>query len=202
MNSFLVGGAIGVAMAMSALPAAAATVVYQNSGTTDWLDVWDDLPGAGTYTFEFTSSVPVEYTLWTSYTYHWDVFVAPAPQPHSANIEGNENPVETTKSDVASTFSWTFVVPEMTRSFFTAGSEYEAFGIVSGTELYLENKYENPYFEFSAYNASGEEFGYDFKITHISAVPEPAAWALMIVGFGAVGSMLRASRRRVSLSLA
>lgn len=29
-----------------------------------------------------------------------------------------------------------------------------------------------------------------------SAVPEPATWAMMIVGFGAVGSMVRTSRRR------
>ena len=29
-----------------------------------------------------------------------------------------------------------------------------------------------------------------------SAVPEPATWAMMIIGFGAVGSMVRPSRRR------
>lgn len=29
-----------------------------------------------------------------------------------------------------------------------------------------------------------------------SAVPEPATWAMMIVGFGAAGSMVRASRRK------
>ena len=29
-----------------------------------------------------------------------------------------------------------------------------------------------------------------------SAVPEPATWAMMIIGFGAVGSMVRTSRRR------
>lgn len=30
----------------------------------------------------------------------------------------------------------------------------------------------------------------------VSAVPEPATWAMMIIGFGAVGSMVRTSRRR------
>ena len=30
----------------------------------------------------------------------------------------------------------------------------------------------------------------------VSAVPEPATWGMMIIGFGAVGSLLRASRRR------
>ncbi len=32
--------------------------------------------------------------------------------------------------------------------------------------------------------------------TWMSAVPEPSIWAMMIVGFGAVGSMARTSRRR------
>ncbi|MDB5483705.1 MAG: hypothetical protein JWO83_4758 [Caulobacteraceae bacterium] len=40
---------------------------------------------------------------------------------------------------------------------------------------------------------------YDFNTTQlvgtISTVPEPAAWALMLVGVGAVGASLRASRR-------
>ena len=30
----------------------------------------------------------------------------------------------------------------------------------------------------------------------LSAVPEPATWAMMIIGFGAAGSMVRRSRRR------
>ena len=35
-----------------------------------------------------------------------------------------------------------------------------------------------------------------------SAVPEPATWAMMIIGFGAVGSMVRASRRRNAVAAA
>ena len=35
-----------------------------------------------------------------------------------------------------------------------------------------------------------------------SAVPEPATWAMMIIGFGAVGSMVRSSRRRNAFSAA
>ena len=33
-----------------------------------------------------------------------------------------------------------------------------------------------------------------------NGVPEPASWALMLVGFGAVGSLLRSSRKRVALT--
>lgn len=35
-----------------------------------------------------------------------------------------------------------------------------------------------------------------------SAVPEPATWAMMIIGFGAIGSMVRASRRRNAVAAA
>jgi hypothetical protein len=61
-------------------------------------------------------------------------------------------------------------------------------------------------------NLSGKSFdqyGYDRLVLDsvtinaaISAVPEPATWAMMIVGFGAVGSMVRSSRRRLALALA
>lgn len=44
----------------------------------------------------------------------------------------------------------------------------------------------------------GEESGVlNWSITSdAAAVPEPASWALMLVGFGSAGAMLRASRRR------
>jgi hypothetical protein len=35
-------------------------------------------------------------------------------------------------------------------------------------------------------------------LSDVSAAPEPAAWALMITGFGAAGTMLRARRRRLA----
>ena len=39
-------------------------------------------------------------------------------------------------------------------------------------------------------------------MTTSSAVPEPGAWALMIVGFGVAGSAIRTSRQRKTLALA
>lgn len=38
-----------------------------------------------------------------------------------------------------------------------------------------------------------------FSATALSAVPEPANWALMIAGFGLMGGVLRASRRSVRI---
>ena len=41
-----------------------------------------------------------------------------------------------------------------------------------------------------------------FNDSLAAAVPEPATWAMMIIGFGAVGSMVRTSRRRNAFSAA
>lgn len=40
----------------------------------------------------------------------------------------------------------------------------------------------------------------DYFARAVSAVPEPSTWAMMIVGFGTAGSMVRASRRRNALA--
>jgi hypothetical protein len=41
---------------------------------------------------------------------------------------------------------------------------------------------------------------YDY--TPSSAVPEPATWAFMIVGFGAVGAAMRSARRKTKVTFA
>ncbi|MDP1598097.1 MAG: DUF642 domain-containing protein [Phenylobacterium sp.] len=40
------------------------------------------------------------------------------------------------------------------------------------------------------------------NVSVMAAVPEPATWAMMIIGFGVAGSMVRTARRRDALSLA
>lgn len=42
----------------------------------------------------------------------------------------------------------------------------------------------------------------DFSVAGIGAVPEPASWALMIAGFGLVGSAMRRRKPSVSVSFA
>ena len=37
---------------------------------------------------------------------------------------------------------------------------------------------------------------------HVGAVPEPASWAMILVGFGAVGGAIRSQRRKVSFAAA
>lgn len=53
---------------------------------------------------------------------------------------------------------------------------------------------------FWATGASDSYGGYLDNIT-ISAVPEPATWAMMIAGFGLAGGMVRSARRRSVIAL-
>jgi hypothetical protein len=57
-------------------------------------------------------------------------------------------------------------------------------------------------FDFGGYNvnrivlsSTGNSFEVDNAAGTLAAVPEPATWAMMILGFGGVGAMLRRSRR-------
>jgi hypothetical protein len=46
--------------------------------------------------------------------------------------------------------------------------------------------------------ASGNDFGVD-NLT-LASVPEPASWALMLLGFGGLGAVLRSNRRRQAVA--
>ena len=39
-----------------------------------------------------------------------------------------------------------------------------------------------------------------FDITAVSAVPEPATWAMLLLGFGGIGVMLRGRRKALALA--
>lgn len=50
--------------------------------------------------------------------------------------------------------------------------------------------------------AVGAQFvNYAFRIDTVAAVPEPATWALMLLGFGFVGGALRSAKRRQKVTV-
>lgn len=190
----------GVALALACAwsgNASAYQVVHNSAGSSDYVDLWYvGLPGPGTYQFHAKSSVPVLFNVTAGYEYHPDLFLAPAPKPHSEFVEGHNSPYATGVELNGTGSYWTFVVPETQYYFFNADANLEYAGIPAGTPMYWETKYMSPYFSLFADAADGSTFKYSFTVLRMTAVPEPATWAMMIVGFGAVGSMVRTSRRR------
>ena len=51
------------------------------------------------------------------------------------------------------------------------------------------------------YSPGGAGFGDQLFVRAVADVPEPASWALMLIGFGAIGGAMR-SRRKVAVSFA
>ncbi len=181
---------LAIALAAPATAYARDVVIFEQSSTTNFASAFSFLPGAGDYKFEVTGTVPPStFNLLTAYTYHWDVFVAPPPRPHHEYIDGNDYD-QTFVLDFSSGVAF-FTVPKTTYYFFTAGNQYEAYGVAAGTLVYQEDKYEDPYFNLYAESSNGDAFDYSFKVTHLNALPEPGTWALMIMGFGAAGARLR-----------
>lgn len=192
----MLGAAVAAVVLTCAGAAGADVVVFQDSGTTNRLDIYRlALPGPGTYRFNATTSLPASIGFEGGYTLHWDTFVAPPPKPHSAYIEGNSSEQLKTFDTMGTSGSWTFVVPEAEYLFFVAPAYYELFGVAEGTPVYKETRYEKPHFTFIGRTADRDVFDYNVSITLISAVPEPAAWAMMIAGFGMAGAMARHRRR-------
>lgn len=204
-----VAGALGgVILAMAAVSAKADVVVAQFNGSASNVDLsYKPLPGPGVYRFDLTTSLPVIFVITGGYNYHWDAFVAPPPKPHHEYLEGNNSPTLNGVGGIGADVTWTFVVPETRYVFFPAPAYYDMYGVPEGTPVYQEHRYESPYFSLEAISDEvvfdGDipigyaPFDYSFTVSRVTPVPEPAAWALMIVGFAAVGVAVR--RRSAAL---
>jgi len=51
-------------------------------------------------------------------------------------------------------------------------------------------------------NTTNQTFAIGWPIDNVPAVPEPATWARMLIGFGAVGTALRSRQRQTALATA
>jgi hypothetical protein len=127
--------------------------------------------------------------------------------------------------------SWAPLGGGYTKISLTNGSDFDAIQFLAGTKFMGVLRYElrnngallgwgsagslgNAFTSLKTFGFSGGRFdeirlsnpmALDFAVIDsisISAVPEPATWAMMIIGFGAVGSMVRSSRRRQAFAFA
>ncbi|CAN7462522.1 PEPxxWA-CTERM sorting domain-containing protein [Phenylobacterium sp. LjRoot164] len=55
-------------------------------------------------------------------------------------------------------------------------------------------------FTITGDGAGGVPAGFAVRLDSVAAVPEPATWAMMILGFGAAGVAIRGSRRRLAVA--
>ena len=63
----------------------------------------------------------------------------------------------------------------------------------------FSNKYSNVWLVGASFTGQGND-GFKLSSLTVAAVPEPASWAMMIVGFGAVGGTMRRARRPAPLT--
>nr|WP_309643010.1 PEPxxWA-CTERM sorting domain-containing protein [Phenylobacterium sp.] len=80
-------------------------------------------------------------------------------------------------------------------SWAAANSGFSIYGFSTGVGSGWNGPFQGAVDNFS-FTLNGQTESFNFEV---SAVPEPATWAMMIIGFGAVGTMVR-SRRRMAIA--
>jgi len=80
---------------------------------------------------------------------------------------------------------YSYVVDGVTYSYFPPAQLGDVFQIVPGEGLYG-----------NVYNSPGFIGVWDFADARVSAIPEPATWAMMLAGFGGLGAAVRGARRK------
>lgn len=71
----------------------------------------------------------------------------------------------------------------------------------SGAQFFGASGFTNSVTGFTL-NAGNDIIGFDdFRFSSAAAVPEPATWAMMLLGFGFIGGALRSGKRRQKLTV-
>jgi hypothetical protein len=199
---------IGTAMLFAlAAPAAAANynfnVIYSGGGVAALAAGSDDptttaLVAGDTFTYRLTAAGSGE----------WTTLQAGGIFPFFAlNISNSGTRTLDFNLDLNNNGSSIFNYSEMgaTNSFIHLGTNTVAFGAglvwdeyeLSATLLSSDTATTNPAGLLPWPGQGPEQYQPAFIAFHANAVPEPASWALMILGFAAVGAGVRTSRARV-----
>ncbi len=172
---------LSVVLAFIAVPAQAATIIGEGDAGPYADSFGLDVTAPGNYRVTVNFTAPVE-ELYLSVEL-LEIFDQFYPDDLSTSIGGNDvvaYPFVTDAGPLTSA-AFTFAVPA---PFYGEDGEfvtYTQFRLTGGT------------IEFFSDNGAG----YTIAVDRMGgAIPEPATWAFLILGFGAVGGAMRASRRR------
>lgn len=163
---------------------------------------------AGSFASGASAATTVDLPLGSSIT-----LVGSSPQ-YTFNDDSKYDPTTTTtktKSSISGTGSNTIAQSAGVNPLYPTSADATSAGYKSQVvksagpfQLALEDGYYGIRFSEADQNYGGylqvdnggtRIHSYDFKADVAAAVPEPESWALMIVGMGGIGAMLRRSRR-------
>ena len=192
----MLGAAVAAVTMAGAGSAAADVTIFQDAGSGYDQTRVVSLSSPGLYRATITSSAPAFLESVAEWIIHWDTFLAPPPKPHSDFIEGNTSDGFAGGGLFGTYFSFDFTIPEETYRWFQSSTFEEfAYGIPVGSLMYKWTRPENISISFHFDDdGAGVLTDYSFNLIRVSAVPEPATWAIMIIGFAGSGIALRRAR--------
>lgn len=173
---------ISLVLAMFAMPAHAATIIGESEGDFHVDNFGLNLTAPGNYRVSVNFTAPVEelylaFELLETYNQFF-------PDDLSTPVGGNDTAVYPSVSNTGplTSAAFTFAVPAPFAGVDGEFVTFTQFRLTGGTiEFYSDNA-----------------VGYSISVDRLGggAIPEPATWAFLILGFGAIGGAMRASRRR------
>lgn len=134
----------------------------------------------------------------------WDPFVSPVSNSLLSQ-PGNSAPLSILFDTLANSF--TFTMGSSSAGSTVNIGAYDAFGILTGSMTLTMGDGYNIYtltglgtFKGLTFSNDNDPSGVRFQnmsYNSVGGVPEPATWAMMLIGFGAIGLSIRAPRRKV-----
>ena len=198
-----------IGMALCAAPPAAASVLYSNgtiSGQTLGFTINNGYAVSNSFTLSSAATISsISFGSWVEQgdslnNVMWSIVAAPEDYSTGAMAQGSSTFLDSNgEFDI---FSSSFETGDVTLA---AGTYYlvlqNAVTSQSGFAYWDENfgpstASDSSIGPLTADNGYGSESFEIFSSDSTSATPEPAAWSLMLVGFGGLGAVLRANRRR------
>ncbi|MEW5684673.1 MAG: laminin B domain-containing protein [Pseudomonadota bacterium] len=225
MRSFMVSTAAALAVALSPAAATAAVLVQSTfdasaegwrrgdmvSPGSEFAAPWE-AAGYITGADNFNLAALIAPTAWLGDqsaafggTFSFDIRVAandaPESYPALALISGS-TVLYAKRGFIPAVNTWSSYSVGLTGDNFYTGNFYSGAGVVTDADLQAVLANLTRVSVLVDWNSGGDDVRLDNVVLASSAsgnpgaIPEPSAWALMILGFGAAGSMLRAGRRR------